>query len=737
MLGFLPRPQRLPALAKIAPAPPAHPSAALTALAAVPLDLAVVESTERFIAISVPAGDLVSNGRVAKFLIDRRQPAAPRVHFVNGNFTDNGQPADAARYHFFFAKRALGIPEELPEFNDVTYFKEPKRYVAGVVHTYFLDGGQEPIYGLQFYPQDIVREEGVLEALRLVKAQIPIPAARFAFVATGTQQTVATVGAELAAAGLEVLPLDRILGAIRYLPLNFGEAWGVLRIFPKDLDLLRPTDIPVFDELPLDLSVVAGVLTRAVQDANSHVNLKSKERGTPNAVLRDAAPDHPRLLPFADKPVHFVVNRDDFTLEPSTDEEVAAKLAERMNRPLIPLRWEAETRVVSYDEMAAGSPPEALAFASRFGSKATNLGFLAHREVLGRVGDAGSPSAKAGYDVVPHGFGVPLQFYKNLVDLPANSDLRDKLATLIAAEKAGTLSNRERADHVEAVQTAFLSAHLPPDDLAAIRAKLEEVLPKVKKIKVRSSANAEDIPNFDGAGLHDSFAANTEKEDDPDGVCRFEADDAGGDGGDGGEGGVAVKRKVKPKSLACAIKGVYASLWNRRAVEERSFARIDQETAAMGLAILPAYDLDSDVAANGVIITRVLNTQDVYGYALSLQEGNNLVTNPDPGTYSEVTIAGFVSDEEPVSLTVTRFAKPTPAGPERTEPVLPREAMLALLDLAKTAERAYCAAKPGYYDFDCRDVTFDNTKEKSLDLELKVLANGHFVCKQVREFGGK
>ena len=127
---------------------------------------------------------------------------------------------------------------------------------------------------------------------------------------------------------------------------------------------------------------------------------------------------------------------------------------------------------------------------------------------------------------------------------------------------------------------------------------------------------------------------------------------------------------MKPKSVGCAIKGVYASLWNKRAVEERSFARIDQSTIAMGLAIVPAYDTESDVAANAVVVTRVLNTDDVFGYSLSVQQGNNLVTNPDPGTYSEVTIAGFISDDEPISFTVTRFAKPTPDAPERTEPVL-------------------------------------------------------------------
>ena len=29
--------------------------------------------------------------------------------------------------------------------------------------------------------------------------------------------------------------------------------------------------------------------------------------------------------------------------------------------------------------------------------------------------------------------------------------------------------------------------------------------------------------------------------------------------------------KMEPRTIACAIKGVYASLWNKRAIEERTF----------------------------------------------------------------------------------------------------------------------------------------------------------------------
>jgi len=663
-----------------------------------------------------------------KFLVDLRDPAQPEVLFVNGNYTENGTVPDSAKYHYFFARATLGIQEGLEEFNRVTYFSPTKRYAAGVVHTYHLEGAAEAVYGLQFYPQDVVKEQGVVDVLTLVRNEITIPGARFAFVATGSQQTVAGVLDQLAAAAIEPLTIDRVLGSITYLPLNAGEAWGYLRIFPPANSALTPTDIPVFDELPLDLSVVAGVITRAVQDSNSHVNLKSKERGTPNMVLRDAGPDNQRLAPWRDRPVHFVVRSGDFLIEASTPEEVAAKFAEKQNRPWIPLTWEAETELRSYDEMAADSAAKALSFAKRYGSKAANLGFLAHRRVLGRVGTAGTVSKRFGYDLVPDGFGIPLTFYRNLVEHPDNAHLRSELDAFIEAEKAGTLSADDRAKRVYDVQTCFLNATIPPADLAAVKAKLEAVLPGVNKIKIRSSANAEDVPNFDGAGLHDSFAATVSKKDNPDGSCAFDIDD---------EPGGEVKRKVTPKSVACAIKGVYASLWNQRAVEERSFARIDHATVAMGLSVVPTYDSESDVDANAVVVTRVINAEGVFGYTLSVQDGNNLVTNPDPATETEVTIAGLGLGDEPTSFTVTRFALPVAGEPRRTEPVLSQQQLLSLVDISRSVELAYCAAKPSYYDGDCGFVVVDNEKPTSLDMELKILENGQFVCKQVREFGGK
>ena len=69
--------------------------------------------------------------------------------------------------------------------------------------------------------------------------------------------------------------------------------------------------------------------------------------------------------------------------------------------------------------------------------------------------------------------------------------------------------------------------------------------------------------------------------------------------------------------------------------------------------------------------------------------------------------------------------------------MLTTEQTLAIVDIGVRVESAYCRADRSYYGADCNFVSVDADKPKSLDLELKVLANGHLVCKQVREFGGR
>ncbi len=687
-----------------------------------------IVSTTQFESLALKDGGVVIQGPSMKFVIDRRTPASPKIYFQNANYREGGKTPESARYHFYFSEAVLPqFSEDLDSFNANTYDVQNKRYVAGTIQTYKTDAGAAPLYGIQLYPEDVAKDDAIVTAVTVVKGAFKIPGIKMAFVATGPQQTL-TAGnkTKLTSLGVSISTIDEILGSLKYLPLNLGEAWGYLRIFPANSEDLTPLDIAVLDELPLDLAVVGGVITKAYQDASSHVNLKSKERGTPDMVLRDAGPTNATLKPFANKPVHLVVQADGWKLEPTTDAIIAAKFKQRTDKPWTPVAYTPETRLLSFAEMCPGNPSDCITAQKKFGSKAANLGFLQHKLVLGRKTDPNTPSARAGYDLTPAGLGIPVTYYHDFIAYAPNSALRTKLTALIAAEKTGTLSPAQRGAMATDVRAEFLKAQLPPATLAAIRAKIAASIPGAEKLKIRSSANAEDLPNFDGAGLHDSFSARMSATDAANNACTMVA----------ATDGVTTKLDVEPKTVQCTVKGVWASLWNKRAIEERSFARLDHATVGMGIAVVAKYDLDSPEIANSVLVTRVINNEGLYGYSFSSQQGENLVTNPTPGTYAENVIAGFTGNVAPPTFTVTRYATPVAGQPKLTHRVLPDPQMIQMLDLTKAVETAYCKAKPGYYANSCDQVTVDPTKPTALDFEVKILGNGHLVFKQVREFAG-
>ncbi|MCE9579891.1 MAG: hypothetical protein K8W52_42635 [Deltaproteobacteria bacterium] len=692
------------------------------------LSIPTVPTVLAFTALSQPGGVLASSGRSLKFLIDNRTPSARTTSFLNGNYTVNGATPDYARYHYDFAKRAFGITDSGATFNQSTYYTQSKRFFAGTIQTYLLGDATAPVYAVQFYPDDVIAEETLLDALTTIKPLVGIPGAKLVFIATGPQQTFARIGAGAQALGIDLMTIDQVLGTIKYVGLNPGEAWGYLRIFPADPSALRPTDIPVFDELPLDLTVVAGVMTRAYQDINSHINLKSKERGTPNLVLRDASATNPRLAPWADQPIHLTVTTEGFTIEATTPQVIADKLAARLNKPWVTLPIVDETRLLAFDDLCPSVNSACLAWSDRLGGKATGLGFLASRQAVGRSAVSSTLSARYGYDLSPQGFAIPVAGYREFVNAPENALLKAKIDAFVVAEKGGNLSPAERAAMTLEIQDLFYKGRIAPATLAAITTRVTTLLPGVPKFKFRSSATSEDIENFNGAGLYDSFSAELAKTDNPDFSCALNPEITNG---------VITNLKMKPKTIQCAIKGVYASLWNPRAVDERSFARLDHATAGMGIAVNPSYDIEDAVVANAVLVTRVVGS-DIYGYTLSVQKDNNLVTNPDPGSIAEFDVVAFSDFDRPPRFTTTRFAKPTATAPVMTTTVLTEAQMIQIVEMARTVETAYCTARPSYFPGGaCSSVWLSTTKPRSLDMEIKVLANGHYVLKQVREFHGR
>lgn len=689
-----------------------------------------VSSTPVFELYATGDQALGAYGRSLKFFVDARDPAAPATYYINGTFQVAGVVPQSAKMHYDFAKEYLHIPEPAADYNLATYFTNDKRYFAGSVQCYHLDAENSDVYGVQFFPQDVISGEAIVKALEMVRQTFKIAASAMAFVTTGEQQSAAGVEERVAAMGFRLLTIDDVLGSLDYLALNAGSAVGFLRVFPESVDDLKPTDIAVFQDLPLDLAVVSGVITKAYQDPNSHVNLKSRERGTPNMVLRSASKELAALAALDGQPVRLTVSAEGYSLVAATAEEVQAALAERLARPWVRMPIELEDRLLSYDEMCPKNPADCMGLKRRYGAKAANLGFLASPFVLGRADQPGTMSAGLGYDLSPEGFGMPFTVYQSYVNLPANAKIRQAIANIVAAEKAGDVSPAERRILAQTARAAFLAGELPAEIGQGIRQRLAEVVPAATKIKVRSSANAEDISGFNGAGLYDSFKARVKLPDEPATVCAVENRMT--------KHG-AVRAKVVPDTVECALRAAWASLWNERAIAERSWSRLDHADAVMGLAIVPSYDLGSKIEANAVLLTRASGMDDMAGYAISTQAKNNLVTNPGPGSWSELEIAVLLTDDVPTSFTILRHAKPSADAEELKTPVLSQAHGLTIVEAARKVEESWCRAEPTYYPLvdgrDCRWAVFDGKKPKALDFELKLRADNRWVVKQVRTFG--
>ena len=188
------------------------------------------------------------------------------------------------------------------------------------------------------------------------------------------------------------------------------------------------------------------------------------------------------------------------------------------------------------------------------------------------------------------------------------------------------------------------------------------------------------------------------------------------------------------------MKATYASLWNLRAVRERSFKKFDHQSASMGLSIQTAYKFRKGIKikANSVLVTRVLGTESVYGQQLSTQVKNGLVTNPLPDTKSELAIISFDANGKNFGINLLQFAKPTTGEPPLTSMILPKDEMLKVSEIAREVEIKYCQAIPKYFaGHDCKYVINSQSKALALDMEFKQFDNGEILIKQVRTFSGR
>ncbi len=344
--------------------------------------------------------------------------------------------------------------------------------------------------------------------------------------------------------GIKTITNDDLYKASDFQAFNKGRAVGKLKVVPlgtpyESLAFDR-TDIALLQESYPDITPVAGIIATQFSTPLSHVNLRAGAWGIPNAGDKKAREKFGKL---DGKVIYLEVTDTAITVREATEAE----------------RKELENKIYTAKHVelpAANINAGRLSMLTRirgrdvltFGTKTANLGEIVTANLEGVR--------------VPAGFGVP--FFDYAQHMRQNG--LDKKVTAMLADAKWATDASWRKTQLDGLRKAIVEA---PIDQAALDMIYKRIRIKLggKGVFVRSSSNSEDLPGFNGAGLYDTV------------------------------GNVRGK-----KALADALRTVWASLWNLRAVEERTAFGIDHRQAYMGVLV----QVGVNATAAGVLVTKNL-----------------------------------------------------------------------------------------------------------------------------------
>lgn len=508
-----------------------------------------------------PNREVAARTEVVKFVIDYLDH--DRVYFLQTRQWE---------IHYYFIQRFLARPDApIPEsetFWRLEYLSNNRRFVQGTL-THYRD---QDIWALELVAQDVLDVPRTIAAFQNVRAHVNLPNLRYRPI---PPHHIAAI-AQLRAA-IPVVTTDDIFANTRYQPLNPGEAYGYLRFFdgPVDPARVRPFDIVVLAEVPLDLPVCAAVITAELQTPLSHVAVLSANRGTPNMALRNANHEA-SLRALAGQLVHLHVTPQEYTVERAAQAD--AERAWNARRPAAMARLHRSDTDVGLPALADLDVGDV----DTVGAKAAQLGALAHI----------TPALP-----LPRAFALPFHAY---LEHLRRSHLDVALTQMLADPRFQT-DPVVREQALEAFRARVIAAPVDPVLLTRLRTELLRRLPGVR-VRFRSSTNAEDLPGFNGAGLY-----------------------------------LSTRADANPSSaqIADAVRRVWASTWNFQGFEERTYYRIPQEQVAMG--VLVQESIDDDVAT-GVAITANPFDEGRPGFYINSQVSAGSVTSAGNGEVAEQTI---------------------------------------------------------------------------------------------------
>jgi pyruvate, water dikinase len=538
---------------------------------------------------SEPAASSIPGARSVKTSVDREADFAL-------SFQDSR--AFPVHWDFLFEHRsaAQGLPRvpALAQFNSVEYYLPDRRFLLGALTHY--EGPQRWVYEIS--PYDTADASMIAEAFERIASR--------SFVGSELYFHPTSLSVEGAAEGLPRsiprITTDELFAGADYQALNVADSIGQLRfVTAADLEQSYVThrDIVVLDHVPGDISVTQGIITAEFQTPLSHINVLSRNRGTPNMALAGALTD-PELRSLEGQWVRLSVGATDYSI--TRIEQAEADADWEANKP-------AAVQVPGLDDSVTelrdvglivpdGTPPEQLheviaAGTRAFGGKAANFGALSHVPGV----------------TVPPGFAVPVHFYRQFMQ---QNGFDARLSALLG-EAAFQNEPATRDAELARLRADMRVAPVDPAFEEQLLGELDRSYPGAR-MRFRSSTNAEDLDGFTGAGLYTSVSGDV----------------------------------ANPESVLAAVREVWGSVWSFRAFEERSYRSIEHLQVGMALLVHRAFPSEE---ANGVALTN--NPFDPLGvepaFYVNVQTGEFSVVQPPPGTVTESFLHYFDTQNRPVS----------------------------------------------------------------------------------------
>lgn len=455
-----------------------------------------------------------------------------------------------------------------------------------------------------------------------------------------------------------VLVWDDLVVSGETVAYNPGIAAGYVKVFPAG-DFTQtsagPEDIVVLSSVPDDIPPIAALISAVPQTALAHVNLLAQARGTPNAYVGGIL-DWGQLAvwQFTRVPVIVEVTDDgvrwaEIPCDPVDvgGEVVCRQLRYPVYRALlagfadrsIPQVDDLSSApyVVDLDEVDGGGVGAMAALVPLTGGKAAGLLAFASFPTMETPGTPLAITIRAF-----HEHQAPLR--AAIEALLADPEFEaDKRARFVALEGPAAFRDANADDPAAlAWLTGFLArrADDPGDPVGVVLAQAGLVrmlrnrpvdpatmalltdalatrfawLDPLQGLRFRSSATAEDVVGFNGAGLYDSATGYFEPHLQP----------------DPGE---------RNQTLSWALRRAWASYWGFPAFEERRVAGIEHLEGNMGVLVHPRFD-DPLEDGNAVITFELSRWTDppLRRMVVNAQVGDLSVTNPG-GTLARPEIA--------------------------------------------------------------------------------------------------